>query len=116
MLPLEGISDYVDITSVVNPWQALIVVVFIFAVLIWPSMSAMNSVKRVEKTLTSNNGGSSVKDAMDRIEQTQADHSKKLETLDEHIEWSAAYVKENDALLASLPCRAPRRAEIEDPS
>ena len=107
MFPLEGISDYVDINAVVNPWQALVVVVLIFAVLIWPSMSARQSVRRVEKTLTENNGGSTVKDAMDRIEKVQAEQGKKLATLDEHIEWSTNYVKDTEALLDGLACRIP---------
>lgn len=104
MLPLEGISDYVDLNAVVNPWQALVVVVLIFAVLIWPSLSARQSVRRVEQTLTKNNGGSTLKDAMDRIERTQAEHGKKL---DDHVEWSADYVKDTEALLDGLACRIP---------
>lgn len=114
MLPLDGIGDYVDINAVVNPWQAIIVIVFIFAVLIWPSLTAMNSVKRVEKSLTQNNGGSSVKDQMDRIEQVQGEHGKKLETLDKHIEWSAGYVQDQEAFLDTLACRVPRYADTEE--
>lgn len=93
-LPLEGVGDYVDLNLIVNPWQAVVACVVIFAVLIYPSMSARQTVRRVEKTLTTNNGGSTVKDQNDRIERTLADLGKKL---DEHVEWSATYVKETEA-------------------
>jgi cytoskeletal protein RodZ len=114
MHPLEGLTDFVDINAVVNPWQAMVVVVGIFALLIWPSMSARQSVKRVEKTLTENNGGSSVKDANDRIEaslaelrETQVSHGK---ALTEHVEWSEGYVKDTAQRLKTLEdCGSPRR-------
>lgn len=113
MIPLEGIGDFVDINSVVNPWQAIVVAVLIFALLIWPSMSAQRSVKRVEKTLTQNNGGSSVKDALDelkavqrkqgvrqaKIQRAQTAQTKKL---DEHIDWSEQYVKDTGDRLTAL--------------
>lgn len=99
MIPLEGVHDFVDISLIVNPWQAIVVCVVIFAVAIWPSMSARASVKRVEKTLTTNNGGSTTKDQMDRIEKTLADHGGKL---DSHITWSAGHVAKVDERLDKL--------------
>ena len=99
MLPLEGVGDFVDITLVQNPWQALVVVVVVFALLIWPTMSARQSVKRIEHTLTSNNGGSTVKDANDRIEKKLSDLGSKL---DNHIEWSEGHVQETLDRLAAL--------------
>jgi hypothetical protein len=96
-LPLEGVKDWVDIELVVNPWQAIVLCVLIFALLIWPSLSARSSAKRVEKSLTTNNGGSTTKDALDEIRRVQATivatqeaHGEKLDT---HITWSEGYVK-----------------------
>ena len=91
MYPLEGVGDLVDITLVQNPWQAIVVVVIVFALLIWQARSASQSAKRVERTLTTNNGGSTVKDANDRIERTL---EQITETLNSHIKWSEEYVKE----------------------
>lgn len=99
LLPLEGVKDFVDIDLVVNPWQAIVLCVLIFAVLIWPSMSARSSARRIEKTLTTNNGGSTTKDQMDRIERTLASHGEKL---DSHITWSAGHVAKVDERLDKL--------------
>lgn len=62
--------------SDVATWPAAVVaVVLILAVLVVPSvlafMGAQRS-KRIETTLTANNGGGSVKDSLDRIETTLA--------------------------------------------
>lgn len=92
MLPLDGVGDYVDITLIVNPWQAVVVTAAIFALLIWPGLSARQSSKRVEGTLTTNNGGSSVKDQLDRVEKSLTDH----------ITWSEGYVAETAAKLSAL--------------
>ena len=92
MFPLEGVSDYVDITLIVNPWQAIVATVAIFALLIWPGLSARQSSKRVEGTLTTNNGGSTVKDQLDRLEKG----------LSEHVEWSENYVKETSDRLDAI--------------
>ena len=104
--PLEGLGDYVDITAVVNPWQAVVVVVLIFALLIYPSMSARGSAKRIEKSLTTNNGGSTTKDALDEIKttlgaqnETMAEQGIKLDT---HIEASDQRAADVAARLARL--------------
>lgn len=99
MLPLEGVGDYVDLTLIVNPWQAIVATVAIFAILIWPQLSARQSVRRVEKSLTQNNGGSTIKDQLDRLEKAQADQGKKLT---EHTAWSEGYVREQDERLRKL--------------
>lgn len=98
-LPLDGINDYVDISAVVNPWQAAVVIVLIFALLIWPSLSARQSAKRIEKSITENNGGASVKDYLDRLEAK----------LDQHLEWSDSYVREQDDRLKALEDARPKR-------
>lgn len=105
LVPLEGIGDYVDITAVVNGWQALVIIVLVFAVLIWPGIISMlnrRSMKDIKKTLTENNGGSSVKDQMDRIEKVQGEQGKKLT---EHIDWSEGYVKDVGIRLEKLEAK-----------
>ena len=80
MIPLEGVGDYVDITAIVNPWQALVVCVFFLAVIVWPGVQSIltnRKVKEVQKTLTTNNGGSTVKDQNDRIENMLREHIDK---------------------------------------
>lgn len=94
-MPMDGLNDYIDVTAVVNPWQAAIVIALIFAVLIWPSLSARQSTKRIEKSLTENNGGASVKDYLDRLEAK----------LDQHLAWSDTYVQEQDERLKRLEGR-----------
>lgn len=92
MIPLKGLDDYVDITAIINPWQALVVCVFFLAVIVWPGIQSIltnRKVKEVQKTLTTNNGGSTVKDQNDRIE-------KKL---DDHLEWSENFVRNVDERL-----------------
>lgn len=80
--------DQIDLTAVVNPWQALVVLALIFALVIWPSIAAWVQAKRsasavhdVKQTLTTNNGGSHIKDALDRIERSQADQGAVLDDL-----------------------------------
>lgn len=98
MFPLEGVHDYVDLSLIVNPWQAVVAVAVIFALLVWPQLSARQITKRVEKTLTQNNGGGSVKDQMDRIEKVQTEQAEKF---DKHIIWSEGIADRVDALEAS---------------
>lgn len=75
----------IDIGSIDNVWQAIVVIALIAAVLVVPQGMAWMQAKRsavavneVKKTLTTNNGGSHVKDSLDRIE-------KHLETLDTRV-------------------------------
>lgn len=102
MFPLEDLTDLVDVQLIVNPWQALVLCVLIFAVMIWPSLSARSTAKEIKKTLTTTNGGSTVKDAMNRIEAEQAAQAKRL---DDHMEWSAGYVKETTEAFDGLACQ-----------
>ena len=106
MIPLKGVHDIVDLTLIVNPWQAIVACVVIFAVLIWPQMSARQTIKKVEKTLTTNNGGSTVKDQMDRIEKVQAEQGAKL---DDHVKWSEDYVRDTGDRLTKLETPKKRR-------
>ncbi len=98
-MPTDGIHDVVDLTLIVNPWQAVVVVVVVFALFIWPSIQAQRSARRIETTLTTNNGGGHVKDQMDRIE-------KKL---DDHLTWSDGFVADIEQRLAQQPPQPKRR-------
>lgn len=67
------------ITLVTNWPQAIVAVVLILALIVWPGVMAWLQARRsaltvnkVHENLTTNNGGSHTKDALDRIEQTQA--------------------------------------------
>lgn len=102
MIPLEGISDYVDITAVVNPWQAIVICVFLIALLVWPGIQSIltnRKVKEVSRTLTTNNGGSTVKDQLDRFETILTDH----------IEKSGEFHRKIDERVAVIEYRARRR-------
>lgn len=101
MLPLEGMSDYIDISTILNPWQALVVTVFLVAVLIWPGVQSIltnRKVKEVKKTLTTNNSGHSVKDQLDRFE----------DMLREHIDKSDERARKTDERLMVLERRRAR--------
>lgn len=80
--------DDIDITLVTNPWQALVLVVLILAFVVWPGIAAWiqarrsaSAVHEVKTTLQENNGGGSVRDALDRIEAAQASQGVLLEDL-----------------------------------
>lgn len=98
-MPADGINDYVDLTLVVNPWQALVICALIFALLIWPSLANRQVAKRIEKSITETNGGHSVVDRFDQLD-------KKIDALDEkvveHITWSDGYVAEQAQKLHDL--------------
>lgn len=95
-MPQQGLDDWIRVDLIDNPWQAVVLCVLIFALLIWPQMSARQTVKRVEKTLTTNNGGSTVKDSLDQIKKAQAEQGEKL---DQHI---TASQEHHDAIGARL--------------
>ena len=92
-------SDFVDLNLIVNPYQALVVVVLAFALLIWPGMSARQTTRDIKRTLTENNGGSSVKDSLDAIKRTQEEHGRKLA---EHVDWSEGYVRDVGERIGAL--------------
>lgn len=58
--------------NVILTWpQATVALFLIFAFMIWPGVMAhlgRKETQAIKKTLTENNGGGSVKDALDRIE------------------------------------------------
>lgn len=77
--------DTETITLVTSWEQALVAVVLIVAVLVWPGIAAWLQARRsavtvdkVHQNLTTNNGGSHTKDQLDRIEGTLAEHGLTL--------------------------------------
>lgn len=80
--------DQIDLSAIVNPWQAIVLVVFLLCAMVVPQVGAWvqarrsaSAVNEVKKTLTTNNGGSHIKDALDRIERGQADQAVVLDDL-----------------------------------
>ncbi|MFT3971689.1 MAG: hypothetical protein QM695_15795 [Micropruina sp.] len=112
-MPQDGVHDYVDLTLIVNPWQAIVAVVIVFALFMWPSIQARQSARRIETTLTTNNGGGHVKDQMDRIEaelhsvaKTQKSTDKKLA---DHLAWSDGFVQDIGGRIKQLESDEPPR-------
>ena len=62
----------------------------IFGLLFWPQISAWQSVKKIQKSLSGEQRGASVKDYLDRNEKSHAELAKKLT---DHITWSEGYRK-----------------------
>ncbi|MFT4225300.1 hypothetical protein [Micropruina sp.] len=112
-MPQDGVHDYVDLTLIVNPWQAIVALAVVFALLIWPQLSARSSVRRVEKTLTTNNGGSHIKDQMDRIEAEVHGIAKAQKATDkklaDHLTWSDGFVQDVDRRVEQLESGEPSR-------
>ncbi|MCV2395911.1 hypothetical protein OEB99_16470 [Actinotalea sp. M2MS4P-6] len=79
----------VDITIVTSWPQAVVATVIVFALLVWPGIAAWLTSRRTNRVLTTNNGGSHVKDQLDRIEADTKDNSVAIATLagrfDEHL-------------------------------
>ena len=113
--PLDGPS--IDLTLIVNPWQAIVAVVIVFALFMWPSIQARQSSRRVEQTLTRTNGGDHVKDQLNRIEaklgRVELRQAATDARVEKHLTWSDGYVEETrtrlDQLEASQPPRPRRR-------
>jgi len=65
-------NDLPDPTSIASWPAAFVACVLIIAVLVVPAVLNYLSTKTIKTTLTTNNGGSTVKDQLDRIEQRLA--------------------------------------------
>lgn len=80
--------DSIDLDAIVNPWQAIVVVVLIFAVLVLPNVAAWrnsreakHAARRAADTMEHEakpNSGGSMRDALDRIEANQVQHGTVL--------------------------------------
>ncbi len=72
----------------------------------------VNIVEEIRKTLTTNNGGTHIKDQLDRIEAVQAQQAALLaadsQKLTDHLAWTDGYVRDTTRRLDSLICQ--RRA------
>lgn len=77
MTPTEQ-PPLIDINLVANPWQAMVVIALIFATMVWPSLSASISSKRIERSITKNNGGNSVVDRFDKLDAKLTAMDKRL--------------------------------------
>lgn len=79
--------DNLPTTGDVQSWpQAVVAIVMILALAVWPGVQAFLNAKRTKqavKTLTQNNGGGSIKDQLDRIEAKVDQHSGRLEALEQ---------------------------------
>lgn len=80
--------EHVNIAEIITWPQAIVAVVL----LVWPGVAAWVQAKRsavtvdkVHKSMTTNNGGSHVKDALDRIEGRQEEQSQTLTDLTERL-------------------------------
>lgn len=83
----------VQVGEVVSWPQAFVGIVIILALVVWPGVLAWLNTKNsrsatqdIKTTLTQNNGGGSVKDALDRIEAHQAKTDRRLTAIEKKLE------------------------------
>lgn len=75
--------EKIDLNYVTNPWQMVVAVVIVLAILVWPGVLAVLQNRRIERQFV-NNGGSSLKDQLDRIEGTVTGLDKRVKKLEQH--------------------------------
>lgn len=94
-----------DPTSVQSWPQAVVFIFLILAVLVVPSVLSYlgnRRMKRVETTLTTNNGGSTMKDAMDRMEHDLKSLSGSVEGLSGSVEGLSGQVGDLSGRVGAL--------------
>lgn len=113
MIPLETSIDPLAFDSWV---QIAALMILVSGGITWKWLSSVQvkqketgeTVDEIKKTLTTNNGGSHIKDQLDRIEKVQLEQAKLMaadsQKLLDHMVWSEGYVRETKELLESLPC------------
>ena len=113
MTPLETAIDPLSFESWIQIAALLIIV---SGGVTWKWLSTVGAkqketgetVDEIKKTLTTSNGGSHIKDQLDRIEKVQLEQAKLMaadsQQLLDHLRWSEAYVKETKERLEGLPC------------
>ena len=113
MTPLE---TAIDPLSFENWIQIAALLIIVSGGVTWKWLSTVgakqketgDTVDEIKKTLTTNNGGSHIKDQLDRIEEVQLEQAKLMaadsQKLLDHLVWSEGYVWETKELLESLPC------------
>lgn len=114
MIPLE---TAIDPLSFENWIQIAALLIIVSGGITWKWLSTVgakqketgDTVDEIKKTLTTNNGGSHIKDQLDRIEKVQARQAELMaadsQKLADHITWSEGYVRETKELLDQLPCQ-----------
>ena len=125
MTPLETALDPL---SFENWIQIAALLIIVSGGITWKWLSTVgakqketgDTVDEIKKTLTTSNGGSHIKDQLDRIEKVQLDQAKLMaadsQKLVDHLIWSEGYVKETKEQLERLPCeqRVGRHYPEED--
>lgn len=114
MTPLETAIDPLSFESWIQIAALLIIV---SGGVTWKWLSTVGAkqketgetVDEIKKTLTTNNGGSHIKDQLDRIEMVQARQAELMaadsQKLSDHMEWSAEYVRNTEERLDGLYCQ-----------
>lgn len=114
MIPLESGFDPLAFES----WEQITaLLIIVTGGIVWKWLSSMSSrqkatgetVDQIKSTLTTNNGGSHIKDQLDRIEEIQRKQALLLaadsQKLTDHMAWSESYVRETKDILDRLPCQ-----------
>lgn len=85
-------TNPVEIQSVLTWPQAVVAVFVLLALVVWPgvlawlnSKNSRSTTQDIKTTLTKNNGGGSVKDALDRIEAHQKKTDERLAAIEERL-------------------------------
>ena len=114
MIPPEAAIDPLAFNSWVQIAALLIIV---SGGVTWRWLSNVNArqketgvtVDEIKKTLTTNNGGSHIKDQLDRIEEIQHKQAEMMaadsQKLTDHMEWTAGYVRSTEERLDGLYCQ-----------
>ena len=114
MTPLETGIDPLAFESWV---QIAALVIIVTAGLLWRWIGMVGdqqkatgeTVDQIKNTLTTNNGGSHIKDQLDRIEDVQRKQAETMaadsQRLSDHLEGSALFVQETQVHLNQLPCQ-----------
>lgn len=114
MIPLESGVDPLAFESWV---QIAALFIIVSGGVTWKWLSSIASkakdtsdvVDDIKLTLTTNNGGSHIKDQLDRIEEVQRKQAELLaadsQKLTDHLTWSDTYVRDTKEMLDRLPCQ-----------
>ena len=114
MIPLEIGIDPLAFESWV---QIAALLIIISGGVIWNWLSTVGArqkatgemVDQIKSTLTTNNGGSHIKDQLDRIEEIQCKQAEMMaadsQKLTDHLAWSDTYVLGTKQRLDQLPCQ-----------
>ena len=114
MIPLETSIDPLAFDSWV---QIAALMILVSGGITWKWLSNVGAqqketgetVDEIKRTLTTNNGGSHIKDQLDRIELIQAQQAELMaadsQKLKDHVDWSTQYVRETSQRLDGLSCQ-----------